>query len=71
MDKILRIDVGAEGGPKIREERLGEYEMCIRDRSLDGALRVYTAMFTGPFSLQPGPTGCLLYTSVMLLAVLS
>ena len=25
MDKILRIDVGAEGGPKIREERLGEY----------------------------------------------
>jgi len=25
MDKILRIDMGAEGGPKIREEALGEY----------------------------------------------
>ena len=25
MDKILRINVDAEGGPKIREERLGEY----------------------------------------------
>ena len=25
MDRILRIDVGAEGGPRIREERLGEY----------------------------------------------
>ena len=25
MDKILRIDMGAEGGPKFREEPLGEY----------------------------------------------
>ena len=25
MDKILRIDMGAEGGPKMREESLGEY----------------------------------------------
>ena len=25
MDKILRIDVGADGGPKARIEPLGEY----------------------------------------------
>jgi aldehyde:ferredoxin oxidoreductase len=25
MEKILRIDMGAEGGPKIREEPVGEY----------------------------------------------
>lgn len=34
--------------------------VVFRALSLDGALRVYTAMFTGPFSLQPGPTGGLL-----------
>jgi aldehyde:ferredoxin oxidoreductase len=26
MEKILRIDMGAEGGPQVREEPLGEYE---------------------------------------------
>ena len=26
MDKILRIDMGAEGGPKTAEEPLGEYD---------------------------------------------
>jgi len=25
MEKILRIDMGAEGGPKVKEERIGEY----------------------------------------------
>ena len=25
MDKILRIDMGAEGGPKVTEVPLGEY----------------------------------------------
>ena len=34
--------------------------VVFRALSLDGALRVYTAMLTGPFSLQPGPTGGLL-----------
>ena len=34
--------------------------MVFRALSLDGALRVYTAMFTGPFSLQSGSTDGLL-----------